>query len=209
MKTVKTVRKTVKTVPPQTPPSRGAQEACAEALLQAKEPALQSLGIDLQPVTLAKARACARLPQQWCEQLERTQGSKRQVLSVKRCTAGSDAAKKLRNGDMLLEVGGQVAYTFRDVEQASFDKPRVELTVIRDEQELKVEIDTLALSSVGTDRIVQWSGMLLQPPHLAVLQLGYVPEGGSGGLTKGSSSNCTKKVQKPISKKTRAPLQQQ
>ena len=62
------------------------------ALRAGEEPALQSLAMDLQPVTLAKARACARLPQQWCEQLERTQGSKRQVLSVKRCTAGSDAA---------------------------------------------------------------------------------------------------------------------
>ena len=42
---------------------------------------------------------------------------RRQVLVVVRATAGSDAAEKLKSGDVVLAVGGRPVVTFRDVEE--------------------------------------------------------------------------------------------
>ena len=136
---------------------------------------------------------------------KRTIGRHRQVLTVKRCSAGTDAAAQLQMGDMLLAAGGRTVFSFRDVdlaveeceEQACAEEERqsggearrvVELTVFRSgkgegEGVVTLRVAAARRSTLGTARVVQWAGLLLQPPHLAVCNLGFLPEEGrSGGV---------------------------
>ena len=95
------------------------------------------------------------------------------MLTAKRMRAGSDAQRLLKNGDLLLAVDGRLAARFQDVDEACEAAAEqglasVEVTVMRDEEELKLRVQLDQLDDIGTRRVVQWSGMQLQAPHHAV-----------------------------------------
>ncbi len=50
--------------------------------------------------------------------LQTRQGDRRQVLSIKRLQPGTHASSVLREGDILLAVGGAPVSAYRDVEAA-------------------------------------------------------------------------------------------
>jgi S1-C subfamily serine protease len=99
------------------------------------------------------------------------------VLSVLRRTAGTPAAELLREGDLLLSINGRPAESFAVLERAA-QAERVSLTVLRDGEELTLDVGTVAQSGRGTDRFLFWEGTLLQAPHPAVsAQRGVEPGG--------------------------------
>ncbi len=113
----------------------------------------------------------------WLEKLETANPDKRRALSINRLVAGSDAARKLRNGDMVLAVNGDVVTSYRELE-SSVQQPEVTVTVWRDGEAIDVDILTAALSGEGIDRVVAWGGALLQNPHRAMAaQRGIEPHG--------------------------------
>lgn len=139
-------------------------------------PTWRSLGLTLGTLTVANARKLG-LDQSWATRLEANERSRRQVLVVERRTAGTPAADALQDGDLLLEVGGRPAATFRDVESAS-QAPEVSLTVLRDGEVLPLKVRTEVLDGHGPDRVLLWAGTVLHPPHEALRsQRGIVPEG--------------------------------
>ena len=55
---------------------------------------------------------------------------------------------------------------------------QVTFEVLRDHAEVALPpVAVGALSTLGTDRLVNWAGLLLQEPHLPVAMLGYLPAG--------------------------------
>jgi S1-C subfamily serine protease len=56
------------------------------------------------------------------------------------------------------------------------NKP-LEVTVLRMQQELTFQVETVSLSGTGTEKIVMWAGGHFQNTHRAVDQLGFSPEG--------------------------------
>lgn len=57
-------------------------------------------------------------------------------------------------------------------------KGQVEFEVLREHTEVALPpVAVGALSTLGTDRLVNWAGLLLQEPHLPVAMLGYLPAG--------------------------------
>jgi S1-C subfamily serine protease len=102
--------------------------------------------------------------EEWLARLEADNPVNRRALSITRLVAGTDAARKLRNGDMVLAVDGQVVTTFRALEKAA-QKPSVTVTVWRNGEVLDIEIETAALDGRGIDRAVSWAGALIQDPH--------------------------------------------
>ncbi|MEM1175173.1 MAG: trypsin-like peptidase domain-containing protein [Pseudomonadota bacterium] len=113
----------------------------------------------------------------WLEQLETANPDKRRALSISRLVAGSDASAKLRNGDMVLAVDGDVVTSYRELEK-SVQKPEVTITVWRNGEATDITIQTAALSGDGIDRVVAWGGALLQNPHRAMAaQRGIEPNG--------------------------------
>jgi S1-C subfamily serine protease len=100
----------------------------------------------------------------WLERLEADNPVNRRALSVTRIVAGTDASTKLRNGDMILAVDGEVVTSFRSLEKA-VQKHRVTLTVWRNGSAQDIEIETAVLDGRGIDRAVSWAGALIQDPH--------------------------------------------
>jgi len=141
---------------------------------------LHSLEVEWQYSPLASARKLD-LPEEWARRYEVHDPKRRQLLSVGNTVADSPAAAVLRTGDLLLSVDGELANSFREVEQAT-QKDVVEVVFLRGGREMTESIATVALDGIGIDRIVLWAGALLQAPHRALaaqrgLSLGgiYVP----------------------------------
>lgn len=136
---------------------------------------VHSLGLELAALSVAQASKLG-LDEDWLERFQ-TPNGRRQVLAVARRVAGSDAAGKIRVGDLLLAIDGHMVRTFRDVEKLS-QKPGVNLTIVRDGKQQEIEVNTRELNGKGIRHFLQWSGALVQNPHRALAsQRGIKPEG--------------------------------
>ena len=137
---------------------------------------LYSLEAELAYSPLFAARKLG-LDDEWLSRLEDSNPQGRRVLSVSRLVAGSPAAEKLRNGDMILAIDGHLVTTFRELERA-VNKSVVEVTIWRNGEAEELEIETVALDGLGIQRAVSWAGALLQDPHRAMAaQRGISPYG--------------------------------
>jgi len=137
---------------------------------------MRSLEVEWQKTPLATVRKFD-LPDEWGRRYEAYDSARREMLSVAGTVAGSPAAESLRTGDVLLAIDGQPSNEFRDVELA-MQEESVELTILRDGQELTYDVATVELDGIGVDRIVLWGGALLQMPHRALAaQRGIGPGG--------------------------------
>ena len=102
--------------------------------------------------------------EKWLQRLEANNPLHRRALSITRLVAGTPAAQKLQNGDMILAVDGEVVTSFRALEKA-VQKPAVTVTVWRNGKAVDVDVETAALDGGGIDHAVSWAGALLQDPH--------------------------------------------
>jgi S1-C subfamily serine protease len=115
--------------------------------------------------------------EEWLAKLEKNNPFYRRALSVTRIVAGTPAATKLRNGDMILAIDDDVVTSYRSLEKA-VQKPDVKVTVWRDGEAKDLQVATAALDGRGIDRAVSWAGALLQNPHRAMaVQRGIEPYG--------------------------------
>ena len=115
--------------------------------------------------------------EEWLRKLEENNPVRRRALSIIRLVAGTSAAEKLRIGDMVLAIDGDIVSSFRELEK-SVQKHEVMVTLWRDGEVLEVPVETAALSGRGIDRAVAWGGALLQNPHREMAaQRGIEPHG--------------------------------
>jgi S1-C subfamily serine protease len=124
---------------------------------------LRSIEVEWAQMPLATARK-VMLPEEWLQRYEQHNPDRREVLTVATAVAGTPAAEFFRAGDILLDIDGQPANTFREVERAA-QQPTLDVTVFRNGQEVHGKVDTVALDGIGIDRVVAWAGALLQAPH--------------------------------------------
>lgn len=140
------------------------------------EPEWRSIGAELRPLSLADARNRG-LSEEAARRLEDHDPTRRRVLSVARLAADVEAARLLREGDLLLAIDGRPVTRVREVELA-VRKEWVEVALLRDGRELSVRLPTQVLPGRGTERAIMWAGVLLQAPHRDVsTQRGIPPEG--------------------------------
>ncbi|KAI3914976.1 hypothetical protein MKW98_020523 [Papaver atlanticum] len=149
-------------------------------------PLLRVLDAELYPTLLSKARSFG-LSDSWVQALDKKDPIRRQVLRVKGCLAGSKAEHKLEQGDMVLAINKNPITCFRDVENACQGLDASEesdgalsMTIFRQGQEIEVTVGTDVRDGIGTTRMVNWCGCIVQDPHPAVRALGFLPEEGHG-----------------------------
>jgi S1-C subfamily serine protease len=137
---------------------------------------IYSLETELNYSPLFAARKLG-LDESWLKRLESHNPKGRRALTVSRIVAGSEAAEKLQNGDMILAVDDTVVTTFRELERAT-QKPVVNVTIWRNGVAEEIEIKTVALNGEGIAHAVLWAGALLQNPHRPMAaQRGIEPDG--------------------------------
>ncbi|MDJ0907650.1 MAG: trypsin-like peptidase domain-containing protein [Woeseiaceae bacterium] len=117
------------------------------------------------------------LDEEWLERLEEADPGRRRALSITRLVAGSEAAEKLQNGDIVLAIDGEVVTSFRALETA-VQKPWVIVTVWRDDRPIAIPLKTAELDGRGINHAVAWGGALLHDPHRPMAaQRGIDPSG--------------------------------
>lgn len=147
-----------------------------EPLREGRAVAYRSIEAELEPLTVASARNRG-LSDEQARRLEAHDPKGRRVLSVARLTAGAPSAELLREGDLLLAIGGEPVTRFAEVERAAQQRA-VAVTVLRDGEILELSLPTRELSGVGTERALLWAGAVLQdPPREVATQRGIEPTG--------------------------------
>lgn len=137
---------------------------------------IRSLETEFFFMPLASARKLG-LPQEWAQKLEALSPRDRRALAVERLVAGSPAAEKLEEGDLLLAVDGKPMGSFRAVELAT-QKPEVTLTILRNSTVQEIKLATVVLDGVDTGRMLLWNGAQLQNPHRAIAAQRGIPREG-------------------------------
>ena len=134
-----------------------------EALKAGGPAVVRSLGAELAPLPLADARELG-LKDTRAQALEAASPGIRRALMVSRLTEGTQAAERLEEGDLLLSIDGVAVSRFIDLERAS-QKPLLQLELLRNGEEIQVELPTEPLYGQGVDEIAIWAGVLLHAPH--------------------------------------------
>ncbi len=143
--------------------------------IQAGTPVYRSLGLLLHTVTAVDA-AARGVSQERLGALSKVRPQP-MVLEIRRLMPGTDAAEKLQVGDILIGLNGAPLAWALDLEAAAAEGP-VQLTVVRDKQELEVTLNPEPLGGAGPNRVVEWAGMSLIEPERDIYRwYGEQPDG--------------------------------
>ncbi len=154
----------------------GLVEDVLDPLLAGEEPVWRTLGVELEPMSLARAREFG-LNEGQSQQLIAHAPEDPRALVVERVAQDAPAAALLREGDLVIAANGQVVTRFREVEVAARAE-QVELTVVRGRQTLTLSVPTQALGSDALQEALLWSGAVLQPvPRAATIQRAVPSDG--------------------------------
>lgn len=138
---------------------------------------LRVVGFGLKRLPLSTARTSMRLDEAWVEKLQNARPGRSQVLSVAHLAHTQNGSSLVREGDLLLAVGGESTATFADVDAAcASGGESIAATLWREGEVLQVDepLERVPLGA-GTERVVVWAGLLLQKPHRSVLESGEAP----------------------------------
>ncbi|KAJ3317194.1 hypothetical protein HDV06_001942 [Boothiomyces sp. JEL0866] len=128
---------------------------------------LSGLAAEFSCCHLAQCREMG-LSQKWVTEVERV-SQKRQLLMVRRTQMGSLTATALKELDIILTINGEIITNMSQIEIHQNWQPIVNVVLIRDKKEIQVQVPTTVMDGDVVDRLVCWSGALLQEPHRAVL----------------------------------------
>ena len=124
-----------------------------------------SLDVELSALSVANARNYG-LSDSWMSRFQ-SESELTQVLQVSKRVAGTDAFDKLKDGDLLLAIDGNLVSDFSDIDRVVTNQP-VQLSVWREGSEVAIELNATRLSSEDTEVAYLWAGALLQSPHRAI-----------------------------------------
>lgn len=128
---------------------------------------LRSLEVQWGTVALSDTRRLA-LPEHWIAAYAQHDPQRRRLLKAQRMLKGNPAAERLREGDLLLAIDGELANSYREVERLS-QKERVQLTLLRDGTVLDVDVATASFDGRGVGEVVRWAGAYFIDPYRALL----------------------------------------
>ncbi|MDO6461348.1 trypsin-like peptidase domain-containing protein [Granulosicoccaceae sp. 1_MG-2023] len=107
------------------------------------------------------------LPQDWLSRYAALPSEQRRTLVVRRTIAGTDAARQLSGGDVLLTINGELVTDLLAAESLS-QAPSVTLEVLSEGQVRSLTLETTPVFSAGTRRFISWAGAVFQEPHRSV-----------------------------------------
>ncbi|PVV05330.1 hypothetical protein BB560_000160 [Smittium megazygosporum] len=130
---------------------------------------IYSLDLELWTVKPAAARSLGLSNKRMIEMQEKSHiySNFYYVLSI--LNKQSQSSKLIKAGDLILELDGKFV---TDVSQVAviYDKSSVQITVLRDGNELELTVTASELPIIETERIIGWSGSIIQEPYRAVLE---------------------------------------
>jgi S1-C subfamily serine protease len=109
------------------------------------------------------------LPKQWLQRFNNLSADYRKVLYIEQIVPSTQAFEKLKTGDILLAINGDLVSDLFQAELKS-QKAELELTVLRSGTVIELTLQPSQLSALGTQRLISWAGALIQEKHV---EIGY------------------------------------
>ena len=138
-------------------------ERMVEPLRRGEPVDWHTVGLELEPLTLADARDRGLTDRQ-AQRIERSDPDSRRVFSVLRRSRGTPGDALFREGDLILAIDGRPVTRIRHLVRLDRGRRSV-VEVLRDGVERTLEVEPQLMSGEGTTRAVLWAGALLQAPH--------------------------------------------
>ncbi len=136
----------------------------------------RTLGAELEALPLFRARERG-LPSEIAAEFERAKNENRRALEVRRLIPGTPAAAQLQVGDIVVREAGVPLVHLLDLERA-VQRGSVALDVVRGGALVSVAFDTQPAEPSAAERVLLWSGALLQNvPAALTSQRGLPREG--------------------------------
>lgn len=140
---------------------------------QGAMPKLRILNMESYVVQMSQARIMG-VSEEWIEKVAKSNPSRHQLFMVRKvdCPPPSfprDANSSLQEGDLILTLDGQLITRVSELD-IMYDKEVLDALIVRDGQEMRLQIPTVPTEDLETDHAVVFCGAVLQKPHHAVRQ---------------------------------------
>lgn len=126
------------------------------------------LGVELQGLSLAEARLRG-LSATRAAAIEAHDKEQRQVFVVRRRNLSTPAGQALREGDLLLDAGGQTVTRYSQIEELAWTQA-FPATVLRDGKETNLMLAVRMVSGDKRGPYLSWAGAIVQEIPLHVLE---------------------------------------
>jgi S1-C subfamily serine protease len=138
-----------------------------DEIKKGNKPKLRIFDVDFNTITKKDARIMG-VSHEWIEKVENADREHHQILKIDKVHAGHCGG--MQDNDVLLALDNKLVTRAGDVD-AMCNNTSLEAVIVRAQEEMKITVHTVSTEHFETDRIVQFCGAKLQPPHQAVQQL--------------------------------------
>lgn len=138
-----------------------------EELRAGKQPNPRFLDAEVQALSIAHGRIRG-VSEEWINRVFEAKAERHQLFCVNRVASG--AASSLKEGDIILAVNGKTVTQTMDLDLSDDTATLVDVTLVRNRQEISVKVPTVSANDLLTDRVITWCGIVMHAPHHAVRQ---------------------------------------
>lgn len=133
-------------------------------------PELRALHIEPYPISMNDCRNMG-VPEEWIKKVVQAHPSRHQLFKVEKVYsaphAGGMVGERLEEADIILTINDEI---ITEASRFTHDREWLDVVVVRQGQEVKLRIPTIATKDLETSKVVIFCGMTLQKPHHAVQQ---------------------------------------
>ncbi|KAL4816659.1 trypsin-like cysteine/serine peptidase domain-containing protein [Aspergillus spinulosporus] len=135
-------------------------------------PKLRILNMESYVVQMSQARIMG-VSDEWIEKVAQANPSRHQLFMVRKVDCPppefNSTADSFQEGDIILTLDGQLITRVSELD-VMYEKEMLEALIVRNGEEMKIQVPTVSTEDLETDRAVVFCGAVLQKPHHAVRQ---------------------------------------
>ena len=141
-----------------------------EQIQQGVDPRLRMLSVEFRAIQMSQARLMG-VSEEWIHRVSLANTAHHQLFMVTKRTfeRNEQEGGALLEGDVLLTLNGKIITKISDLD-VMYSHAELDGVIVRDCQELKIKLSTVAADDVETDRAVSFCGAIFHAPHHAVRQ---------------------------------------
>ncbi|KAI0199237.1 Pro-apoptotic serine protease NMA111 [Astrocystis sublimbata] len=136
---------------------------------QGSIPKLRILAMEFRAIAMSQARIMG-VSEKWIEKIaEANKHSHHLFLVSKRTFERGNYPTVLLEGDVILTLNGKIITRVSELD-VMYDNEVLDAVIVRENQEMQLEVPTVPADNVETDHAISFCGALVHVPHLAVRQ---------------------------------------
>ncbi|KAL2148577.1 hypothetical protein VTH82DRAFT_2131 [Thermothelomyces myriococcoides] len=133
-------------------------------------PKIRMLSVEFRTIQMSQARLMG-VAEEWIQKVALANTANHQLFMVTKRTFEPNEREEagLREGDILLSLNGNIITKTSDLD-VMYEHEELDAIVVRERQELRLRLATVAADDVETTRAVSFCGAIIHAPHHAVRQ---------------------------------------